>query len=388
MRMISNNNYSIRLRVFSLLLAGFMAVLVSGCNKDKVAPKVSAVPALSSSASSVVLTHENAAQPAITFSWTNAQVSGMQGSVTYFIQWDLKGNNFANPTSVKIGRDTLKAAYTQGAFNNLVSTLPPAVASQIEVRLVVATSDGSVAPFYSNVISLTVTPYAKAIPPPFNQLWLVGDATPAGWNIDSPTPMLEDATDPYIFTYTGNLSAGEFKIPTATGNWGVQFYRPVTNHPALSDPHVQLSAGDPDNKWQITKASKYKITLNLHTLTISIIDLNDTTPPPYSKLWIVGDATPAGWNINAPTPMVQDSTDPFVFTYTGPLTAGEFKIPVGTGDWGVKFYRPVVNHPDLSDTQVVLLDSNSGDFKWLITDPGNYKITLNLRNLTINTVKF
>jgi hypothetical protein len=76
-----------------------------------------------------------------------------------------------------------------------------------------------------------------------------------------------------VFTYTGQLTAGEFKIPVATGDWGAKFYRPVTNHPALTDNHVQLSAGDPDNKWQITDAGNYKITLNLHNLTINITKL-------------------------------------------------------------------------------------------------------------------
>jgi hypothetical protein len=253
------------------LLLLFVSILAS-CKKDKEAASVTQVPSLTASTNTVVLSRNLESQNAITFSWSAASVSGMDGSITYFLQWDRKGNNFANPASIKIGKDSLKTTLTHNGLNNLLSTLPADVATPIEIRVVGATSDGSVAPFYSNALSLTVTPYSNVVPPPYNQLWMVGDATPAGWNIDGPTPMTQDSTDPWVFIYTGPLTAGEFKIPTGK-SWDAQFYRPVTNHPDISDSRVQLSAGDPDNKWQIPTAGNYKVTLNLHTITIKIVKL-------------------------------------------------------------------------------------------------------------------
>ena len=102
-----------------------------------------------------------------------------------------------------------------------------------------------------NLISLTIN-ISKAQAPLYSQLWIVGDATPNGWNIDAPNEMKVSPFNPYIFTYNEVLNAGEFKIPTTTGNWGADFYRPLTNHPPITDTSAVLTFGNanpPDDKW-------------------------------------------------------------------------------------------------------------------------------------------
>lgn len=371
-----------RLWLGNLLL--LVLLVVSACKKSDDTPTLTATPNLAVSTTNVILNRNDAAKPAVKLSWSAATVSGMNGSVTYFLQWDRKGNNFANPTNVKIGKDSLSVNYTHAAFNDLMSTLPVDVPTQIELRLVGQTSDGSVSAFYSNALVLTVTPYSKVLPPPYGKLWLVGSATPNGWDLDNATPLIQDGADLFSFSYTGNFSAGEFKVATAK-SWDAPFYRPVTNHPSLNATTMQLSAGDPDHKWEVTKAGRYKITLNLRNLTVSIVDLTATTPPPYSQLWLVGDATPNGWDIDNATLLIKDAADPFIFSYTGPLKAGEFKIPTAK-NWDSKFYRPVTNHQPLSDTKVQL-SAGDPDNKWEITTAGNYKITLDIRSNTIAIVK-
>lgn len=359
-------------------------IAFSSCKKSDDMPVLTAVPNLAASATNVILNRNDAGKPAVKLSWSAAAVSGMNGSITYFLEWDRKGNNFANPTNVKVGKDSLSANYTHAAFNDLMSTLPADVPTQIEVRLVGATSDGSVSAFYSNALVLTVTPYSKVLPPPYSKLWLVGSATPNGWDIDNATALIQDGADLFSFSYTGNFNAGEFKVATAK-SWDTPFYRPVSNHPSLNATTMQLNAGDPDHKWEITKAGKYKITLNLRDLTVSIVDLTTTTPPPYSQLWLVGDATPNGWDLDNATPLTKDGADPFTFSYTGPLTAGEFKIPTEK-NWDGKFYRPVADHQLLSDSKVQL-SAGDPDNKWQVTTAGNYKITLDIRSNAITIVK-
>ncbi|SEP40497.1 SusF/SusE family outer membrane protein [Mucilaginibacter sp. OK283] len=369
---------------WGLLLLSVFALLTFSCKKDNIMPQVTSTPVLSATSSTIVLTRDNKDQQAVTLKWSAAAVKGLQGSVTYFLQWDLKGSNFANATNVKLGRDTLTKTYTQEALNNLFYTLPIAAATQVEVRIVIATSDGSVSPFNSNTIGLTVTTYNKVIPPPYSALWMVGDATPKGWDIGNATPMVQDGTDPYLFTYTGLLVAGEFKIATVK-DFGGAFYRPLTNHPDLAATTVQVSSGDPDNKWQIAaaKAGNYKITLNLHNNSISIVN---TDPPkaPFSQLWLLGDASPGGWSLDAATPLVVDASDSFIFTWTGPLVAGDFKIATAK-DFNEPFYRPTTNAPDLSVT-AVQLNAGDPDNKWHIAIASTYKITLNLRTNTISIV--
>lgn len=368
-----------------LLLSSMVILLTffSSCKKNGVDPSISNTPTLSATAATIVLTRANATQSAVTFSWSAGSVSGSTGTLTYFLQWDLKGNNFANPTNIKVGRDTLKLAYTQAALNDLFSTLPLTTATAVQVRIVTATSDGAVSPFYSNALDLTITNYSKVIPPPYTQLWMVGDASPKGWDIGNATPMVEDMTDPYLFTYTGLLAAGEFKIATAK-DFGALFYRPASNHPALSATGVVLTL-NPDDKWQITsaQAGNYKITLNLHNNTISIVS---TDPPkaPYSKLWLLGDATAGGWDLNSAPAMTVSSSDSFVFTYVGTFAVGEFKIATAL-DFNAPFYRPVINDPPITATDVQL-NAGDPDNKWKISTAGSYTITLNLRTNAISIV--
>lgn len=240
-----------------------------------------------------------------------------------------------------------------------------------------------------NIITLqiSVTPVAR---PLYSQLWIVGDATPNGWNINNPNQMKVDMFNSFIFRYNEVLSAGEFKIPTSTGNWGCDYYRPLTNDPPITATTASLvlgSTNSPDNKWKITNPGAYKIALNIMTNTINI---NPFTP--YTTLWMVGDATPAGWNINSPTPMVATPGDPYTFTYTGPLSVGEFKIPTATGDWGCAYFRPDMNHPAITDTNAPYVNhgdapADTNDYKWYISTAGNYQITLNQLHETITIVK-
>lgn len=102
---------------------------------------------------------------------------------------------------------------------------------------------------------------------------------------------------------------------------------------------------------------------------------------------MVGDATPVGWNIDNPQPMTPDPANPYLFTYTGPMLVGEFKFPVGTGNWGGDFFMPEINHQNLKSRRVKFVPEGSPDNKWQITEPGNYKITLNQLEETIDIVK-
>lgn len=240
-----------------------------------------------------------------------------------------------------------------------------------------------------NLISLTIT-ISKAQAPLYSQLWVVGDATPNGWNIDNPNQMKLDPFNPYIFHYNENLHAGEFKIPTTTGNWGADFYRPLTNHPPITDTTAALVLGStnaPDDKWQITTAGAYKISLNIQYNSIHIQPFTS-----YTALWMLGDAAPNGWNDDDPTPMTATS-DPNVFTYNGPLTVGEFKIPVAIKNgFAGPYFRPDMNHPPITDSNAPFVaqganQADKDDYKWQITEAGNYKVTINALYETISIVK-
>ena len=102
-------------------------------------------------------------------------------------------------------------------------------------------------------------------------LWMVGSATPGGWSIGEGTMLVPTVDNPTVFKATVNLVEGEMKIAVnnQTG-FGQTFYLRDT-----TDETKMVFGGD-DNKWNITKAGTYDVTVDVVNMTISITDVSST----------------------------------------------------------------------------------------------------------------
>gem|GEM_PF-1395382 len=220
----------------------------------------------------------------------------------------------------------------------------------------------------------------------YDNLYLVGDATPGGWDLANETAMTQDDNDPLVFSWEGALTAGGFKIATNnadfnTGDW----IQPAVDAQDLSETsYVIVSAeSGTDNKWTITEeqAGNYKITVNLALETINI----EFVPQYYQALYLVGDATPGGWDLGSKTAMNVDTLNPAVFTVDVALTSGSFKIAAdnadfGSGDW----IHPLSQGQSLTATDFEVISDGSTDNQWAISEATTYRITVDLENKTIN----
>ncbi len=120
-----------------------------------------------------------------------------------------------------------------------------------------------------NVVEIPVEPYQ------IENLWMVGNATPADWNIDNPVAMTKIADN--TFEYTGVLNEGEFKCPMEPGNWGGAFIMPVAGGTIInsegvkSDEIALMPNGNPDNKWLVTESGTYKVVIdgNKHIIHVT-----------------------------------------------------------------------------------------------------------------------
>ncbi|HNX45006.1 MAG TPA: SusF/SusE family outer membrane protein [Bacteroidales bacterium] len=221
-----------------------------------------------------------------------------------------------------------------------------------------------------NLLDLTIS-VTKMPGPDYSQIFMVGSAAPNGWDISNATELVQNPDNLYEFTYTGVMNAGEFKFPVnRSSSWGQDMYM------RLDDTHMYLHhGGDPDdNKWTIDKKGYYTITLNLLDLTIKIDRL---------QLYMVGSATPIGWDISNAVQMTEDNSNGCIFRYSGPMVAGEFKLPVNrNSDWGQDMYMKV------DDTHMYRHHGgDSDDNKWTLTEDGNYTIVANVEDLTISIQK-
>lgn len=368
----------------NIFLALIACVAVFACQKPSFEYDIiMKSPVLTASTDSITLLKGNSANNAATFTWTNGSNYGTSASITYTLKIAKRGGDFSTGVSLPMGQSYSRSFSVLQLNALLLDSLKFAVNTlgEIQVRIVDTVHSKPVKLDSSNVVYLKVVPFI----PPVTALFITGDAITGGWNYDNPVAMTLNTKNPNQFFYRAELQAGEFEIPVSKGKPDGDFYRPVTNHPAIADGKAEyaLSGGGNTNRWLITTPGAYKLTLDMNEP--AYLTIKPFTP--YAKLWIVGDATPAGWNINSPTPMVQTPGNPHEFTYTGELKAGEFKIPVMLGNWGGDFYMPPTNHPDISKTEVVFIPGGNPDNKWQITSPGNYKVTINQLQETITIVK-
>ena len=102
-------------------------------------------------------------------------------------------------------------------------------------------------------------------------LWLVGSATPGGWSIGDGVMLSPDVDNPTVFKTTVDFVEGEMKVAVnnQTG-YGQTFYLRDT-----TDDTKMVFGGD-DNKWYITKAGKYDVTVDVVNMTISITETSST----------------------------------------------------------------------------------------------------------------
>jgi hypothetical protein len=189
--------------------------------------------------------------------------------------------------------------------------------------------------------------------------------------------MIQDPTNPSVFYYNAWLKTGNFKfiLENTDDSW-----LPTWNK--ADDTHIvkRASGSDPDNKFSILTAGNYSITVDTTTLTISIVPMTETAEISFNTVFMVGDATPNGWDIANATELTKSSTNPYEFSYSGAMSIGEFKLPVNRNSgWGQDFFMKV------SDTQMAL--QKSPDSKWNITETGNYTIDINTQTLAISIQK-
>ena len=235
-----------------------------------------------------------------------------------------------------------------------------------------------------NIISLTI--HIETLDAPeYSDLWFVGN--PSGWNFK---PMTADTSDPFIFYYNADLSAGgEFKIATvADFDPSIVFFRPEINGQGTgTDLNVAKwseNENADDYKWNIT-GGVYKIKLDIRDMKIDIVPFT-----PYAMIYLVGDATPNGWDIGNATPLTATG-DPNKFTWTGMLNIGELKFSCDKqSDWHGDWFLANQNGIEPSGDVEQMLFSAGGanpDNKWKITSAGTYIIELDQLQQTVKIKK-
>jgi hypothetical protein len=285
---------------------------------------------LSTENTSVAGTASTSTDHSNTFSWT-ASFPGYSGTVTYSIQYDSAGKNFAAPQEIAVGSSVYSKSLTQDDMNTtaLSSGIPIGNSGTVEYRVKAVTASGAIA--YSNAVNVTIATFS---PVPAN-LYIVGDATPGGWNNPVPTPSQQfTKVDAYSFSITIGLTSGKsYLFLPLNGDWGHKFGG-ATDGVASPGTLLKDGAVPGSNTPAPAATGVYNIVVNFQTNTYKVTQI--AVP---ANLYIVGDATAGGWNNPVPIPSQQFTPiDNVSFGIVINLTAGKsyLFLPVN-GDWSHKY---------------------------------------------------
>ncbi|MCF8227024.1 MAG: SusF/SusE family outer membrane protein [Bacteroidales bacterium] len=181
-------------------------------------------------------------------------------------------------------------------------------------------------------------------------------------------------------------SVKNFFLSVPAGTTSVEINATTTDPEASveGDGVIDLSEGDTIVAIEVT--GKDQINKFTYYVSISIVEEGEI----YSALYLVGDASPAGWNISDPEPMIQDEENLNLFTWQGDLFAGELKFSTFTGDWcDGDWLLATAADQTLDHGEYTIYTGcapEEEDFKWRVSEEqiGEWIITVDLENELIS----
>ena len=381
-------------KISKLLLFTLSLFAFASCDKVDDLPlygKGTAV-TLTSSAPAVAPTAADSNKVVLTYNWTYPNHSTDSANIKYIVEIDSVGKNFAAAYRKEVMAKS-SATFIAKELNNFMVGRGYAfnVPVSLEARVISSYANNNER-LASNIVPLRFTPYKippKVALPTTGKLYIVGAATQGGWGNPVPAPTqefarLSETTWGGIF----QLNGGEqYLMLPLNGNWDNKF---AVANTALAG----LSAGGDfglnlqDNFPSPSAAGMYQIIVDFQTGKFKVTPYSGTLP---TNLYMVGGATPGGWNNPVPVPTQQlIRLNSSQWEITIPLTAGEkyLFLPVN-GSWDNKYGVPNGGAAGVGNGSEIMYNGAAQDIP-APSVTGNYKITVNFATVdpTFSTGRF
>ena len=220
-------------------------------------------------------------------------------------------------------------------------------------------------------------------------MYIIGDAI-GTWDLNNAKEMTR-STDGRTFSMKVSLEAGQpFKFVNGTSyNTNYSYYAEYKDYQFNSDINsgnllFSKSLGLTDYKFTVKETGDYYITLDLNNMKIYV---NKAGAATYDKLYVVGSATEAGWDLTKAIPLEKSASG---FEYSGNcvITGNgtndfEFKFVTSNTDWLQDHFVKGATEND------IVKFNRTDDNKWVFTkeQSGNYKITVNLNTMRVTFTK-
>ena len=208
--------------------------------------------------------------PALNVTWTAAEYT-VPTEINYKIEASSDAT-FKNPYTIgSVSGSARTVTYTVSQMNKAAEAigLAPKVAAKMYIRVTSYLGASALLAASSNVTSLMITPYELEYP----TFYLVGGASPAGWN-DKEAIMLTKTKE--FSTITTTLKGGESFRFLGQQNWSPLNYsidqdgtRPEYRYFKQVSANI-IQDGDENMKFTGTKGT-YKITINAKDQSLSVV---------------------------------------------------------------------------------------------------------------------
>ncbi len=349
-------------KLYSLITLCLFSFSLLSCEKeeDRIVAQPGTAATLTASQSSLVLTEADKNKDAVTFTWQKSNF-GYDAAVKYSLEFGKKGDDFAKVKTVNFD-NTMVKTYKVAELNAIATEigLPGFTATEMEVRVKAQISE-NYTPSYSNVISITTTPFLSE--PEYPTVYLVGEATDNGWDNTKASAMFRNETDPFVYTYTGYFKAGPFKMLGYQGKWAPQWGTSSTGTLAFREKE-----SDPDpGSFTIPAAGYYTVNLSLRSNTVTIDPYDAAGAETFASIGIIGPFT--NWaNV---LPMTKTATNPHIWVVEQTFTEDtEMKFRIAEG-WSVNWGA------NADETKARVYDKGRRDGPNIAVKAGKYKVYFN-----------
>ncbi|RYE26005.1 MAG: DUF5116 domain-containing protein [Sphingobacteriaceae bacterium] len=247
-----------KLFISFLAISSALLMLFSACKKDgtQTVASIGNTGTLTASTTTPALSLATTANSALILSFPATAVNGYQAAITYTIQIDKKGNNFASAREIVATAPATDVSV--GTINTVLLNLglTTGVSTQIDVR-VKSVIAANATPAYSNTINLTVTPYTLT-----SYIYVPGGYQ--GWD---PTK----ADVPSLASPSSNgIYDGTVVVPATTTDFGFKITPAKSWAVSYGVLGGLLNTTDKSTNLAFPSAGTFKLHVDLNTLTYTL----------------------------------------------------------------------------------------------------------------------
>ena len=309
------------------------------------------------------MSQETQTSDVLTLSWNATTNMGTGARIDYTLLIDENGGSFESAYEVAMGGN-LTCTFTAGDLNKMLMDefgCETGETVNMDICVLATIKNDAVDDVVSNVVTVTLTTFVAKT----TELYLIGNATDANWDLPFAIPMNSIPGEDGGFSWSGELLAGEIKFVTSTEQWvpsyglGEEEGTLYLREKLFED--VEETINTPDPKIRIATPGIYKITVNIEKLTYAIERTGGAT---YYNMYM------AGTSVGTPVAMQQMG---YTFMKAAELKAGDFYFSEKADDNGGHYWAATAGQA-LTDGTVAL----DGGNKWNAS-AGFYHVVLYIK---------